>query len=406
MAIPYIVEQHDTMYRIAKKFGVNLTALENANPQIADLNVLYPGQVIQIPEVYSNSYMIQPGDTFYRIAQRFNVTLESLRAANPDLDPSQLQIGQIIIIPSGPANQNQIVDPTMPYGYIEMMEDLERMRERYPFLQIGAVGESVLGKIIPVVILGRGSKKIHYNGSFHANEWITTTLLMKFIEDYAAAYASGQPFRGEDLNSLFNAVSLWIVPMVNPDGVELVQEGLRSDNPYYDEIVAWNQGSLDFSGWKANIRGVDLNDQYPAHWEEERERRSPSGPAPRDFVGYAPLTEPEAVAIAELTRNEDFSLVMAFHTQGEVIFWNYRDLEPPESEIIVERLSEASGYEPVKIFNSDAGYKDWFIQDFRRPGFTIEAGRGVNPLPLSEFPRIYADIAPLMLEGIKVAVVD
>lgn len=64
--------------------------------------------------------------------------------------------------------------------------------------------------------------------------------------------------------------------------------------------MKWNCGRRSFRHWKANIRGVDLGDQFPAHWEEERERRQIPGPAPRDYSGPAPLCEPEAAALASL----------------------------------------------------------------------------------------------------------
>lgn len=397
MTFPYVVQRGDSLFRIARRFGMNTAALESANPQIVNFDYIVPGQVLQIPERPANVYVIQPGDTFFAVSQRFNVTVEALTGANPSVQPRQLQVGQSIVIPV--ASGGQIVDVDVPYGYEEMTKDIADLQQRYPFLRVGYIGESVQRRKLPVIILGRGPTKIHYNGAFHANEWITALLLMKFIEDFAQAFARNGAIGGADVNQLFNKVSLWIVPMVNPDGVELVLSGISPQDDYYEKLLSWNNGSFNFQNWKANIRGVDLNDQFPANWEEEKERRSPEGPGPRDYPGEAPLTEPEAIAVAELTRNEKFQLIMAFHTQGEVIFWNYRDLEPPESEVIVDRLAAVSGYEPVKIFNSDAGYKDWFILEFGKPGFTIEAGLGVNPLPIQQFPRIYEATSAIMIEG-------
>lgn len=388
------------MYRIARRYGIGLAALIASNPQVQNPDSLVPGQVIEIPNSPQNLYVVQLGDTFYFIARRFNVPLSALIAANPGVDPTRLRIGQTLVIPAGAVER--IVAPTGPYGFAEMMDDIDRLRARYPFLETRVIGNSVLGRQMMAIRLGRGSRRIHYNGSFHANEWITTPLLMQFIEDYAAAYTSGGTLRGVDVGRLFEETSLWMVPMVNPDGVELVISGITPANPYYEEVVLWNNGSLNFSTWKANIRGVDLNDQYPANWEEERRRRSPAGPGPRDYVGTAPLTEPEAVAIADFTREQDFALVIAFHTQGEVIFYNYRGLEPPESREIAERFQAVSGYQPIVLTESDAGYKDWFIQEFRRPGFTVEAGRGTNPLPIGQFPAIYEDVLGIMLEGLQV----
>jgi g-D-glutamyl-meso-diaminopimelate peptidase len=104
--------------------------------------------------------------------------------------------------------------------------------------------------------------------------------------------------------------------------------------------------------------------------------------------------------MAELTRSGDFDRVLAFHTQGEEIYWGFRNLEPPESEAIVNEFARVSGYTPVRTIESYAGYKDWFIQDWRRPGFTVELGRGVNPLPLSQFGEIYERALGILLASL------
>ena len=95
------------------------------------------------------------------------------------------------------------------------------------------------------------------------------------------------------------------------------------------------------------------------------------------------------------------ALILAYHTQGEVIYWKYKDLEPPRSREIGEKLSAASGYalESTPFASGFAGYKDWFIDAFDRPGYTIEAGQGINPLPLSQFDEIYEDNLGLLVSA-------
>jgi g-D-glutamyl-meso-diaminopimelate peptidase len=271
------------------------------------------------------------------------------------------------------------------YSYQRMREELKRICEHFPFLHVESIGQSLAGREIPVVRLGTGPIEIHYNAAMHANEWITAPLLMRFLEEAACAYMFGSFYRGKDMQQIFSQTSLWAVPMVNPDGVELVHT-----DPY------------DFQNWKANLRGVDLNDQFPAHWEKERARRNVQMPGERDYGGEAPLTEPEAVALASFTCLHDFQLVIALHTQGREIYWNYRDLEPPGSEAIADRFAQVSGYKAVKLSDSDAGYKDWFIQQFGRPGFTVEVGWGTNPLPPDLLPLLYDEVADILLEGLTV----
>ncbi|MNI35742.1 Gamma-D-glutamyl-L-diamino acid endopeptidase 1 [compost metagenome] len=286
------------------------------------------------------------------------------------------------------------------YDYQRFKEHLQQLKPAFPFLEITKIGESVSNRDIMAVRIGTGPKEIHYNAAFHANEWITTPLLMTFIEEAAYAITEGTWLRGKNVGRIFEECSLWIVPMVNPDGVDLVLNGLGTENPYYDKVLEWNGHSLDFQSWKANIRGVDLNDQFPACWDTERDRRGVAGPGPRDYTGETPLSEPEAKAMADFTQNHDFELVIALHTQGQEIYWNYRDLEPLRAVVIAEIFAEASGYRAVKLTDSDAGYKDWFIQESGRPGFTIEVGLGSNPLPVEDFFQLYEEIADILLEAL------
>ena len=139
---------------------------------------------------------------------------------------------------------------------------------------------------------------------------------------------------------------------------------------------------------------MDLNLQFPAGWEQARQIKYAQGfvsPAPRDFVGYGPLTEPEALAVYNFTLEHNFRLVIAYHTQGEVIYWQFQDYNPPDSFFIGSRFAEVSGYAlgDTPYNSSFAGYKDWFIQNYNRPGYTVEVGLGNNPLPISQFDTIY-----------------
>ncbi|WEK53185.1 MAG: M14 family metallocarboxypeptidase [Candidatus Cohnella colombiensis] len=289
------------------------------------------------------------------------------------------------------------------FGPRQLAERIYKLEKAYPFVTISTIGTSVLGKPIYAIRIGSGDFRWHFNGACHANEWITSLLLMKFAEQYAHAFFTCNKLGIKDADELFHRCSLWIVPMLNPDGVELVQQGLSLQYPNYEQLLEWNRGTDRFHRWKANARGVDLNDQFPAHWEEEQERRAIREPGPRDYGGTAPLTEPEARVLMEWTLKQDFHAVLALHTQGEEIYWNYRNQEPPESKDWAERLARASGYRAVYLEGSDAGYKDWFISHFRRPGFTVEAGWGHNPLPLDNFDEVYDDVMKLLVEALDLS---
>lgn len=390
------VRSGDSLWYYSQLFKIPIQLIIDSNRDV-NLRVLSVGQHIRIPGYVAFGMQINQGESLWSISQRRNVPLDTIFLVNPTLNPNHLQIGQTIRVPL--RITWRLVNGRQTYSYGMMVDDLRRLQAVYPFIQNTSIGNSVLGRNIPEIQLGTGPKRVHYNASFHANEWITTPVLMTFLNDYLLSLTNQTPIRGLSTFHLYQQSTLSIVPMVNPDGVTLVQQGPPETEPWRTRVVEWNNGSTDFSGWKANIRGVDLNDQFPANWDLERER-NPKTPGPRDYGGERPLSEPEAIAMADLTKERDFMRVLAFHTQGEVIYWGYQGLEPPESETMVNEFSRVSGYEPVQTIESYAGYKDWFIQDWRRPGFTVELGIGTNPLPITQFTEIYEKNLGIFLAGL------
>ena len=148
-----------------------------------------------------------------------------------------------------------------------MQMDIEAIKELYPFIEISSMGKSILGKDLTVLKIGNGLKEIFYNASFHANEWITTPVLMKFIIEYCSAISNNDKIFGYNANTLFNSVSLYIAPMINPDGVDLVTGNIIKGSAIYNKAkqISLSYPNIPFpDGWKANIEGVDLNLQFPA----------------------------------------------------------------------------------------------------------------------------------------------
>ena len=119
------------------------------------------------------------------------------------------------------------------------------------------------------------------------------------------------------------------------------------------------------------------------------------------LLDFGPLTEPESIAIYNFTLAHNFELTISFHTQGQEIYWNFQNINPPLGYEIGTKFAKSSGYllTDVPYNSSFAGYKDWFIQDYNRPGYTIEAGIGENPLPIEQFDEIYNDNLGILILG-------
>ncbi len=300
-----------------------------------------------------------------------------------------------------------IVNTTQPITAKSCDDMILAIVAAYPFCRTEVIAQTAFGRPLRTLVIGNGPRKVIYSAAHHANEWITSLLLLKFAEEFAQAIASGGQIAGQDAAEIARAATIYMVPMVDPDGVDLVVGAIAPGTVEYEVArrLAENYPSIPFpDGWKANLLGVDLNLQYPAGWLQAREIKFDQGftrPGPRDYVGRAPLSQLESRAMAGYTEYIDPAIVIAFHTQGKLIFWTFRDMEVPGAEELGREFAKLSGYElaDVPFESSFAGYKDWFIQNFRRPGYTIEAGIGMNPLPIEQFDEMYTATLPIMLKG-------
>ena len=293
-------------------------------------------------------------------------------------------------------------DAPQPPSSDAVYAEMNRMAGAYPFVTLSEYGRSVLERPLLYLCAGTGQRRVWYNASHHANEWITTTVLLKFMDELFTAAQTGGKVGGFDAAALLKNNRLCFQPLVNPDGVDLVLGKLGQAEVAAARKIAQSYPAIPFpSGWKANLQGTDLNLQYPANWEEAREIKFSQGyvsPTPRDYVGPYPLSAPESRALAAFTQAGSPDVTLSLHTQGEVIYWRFADFDPPGARELGEKLAAASGYvlSQTPPESDNAGYKDWFIQDWNRPGYTVEMGSGENPLPLSDFPGIYAKMAPLL----------
>ena len=296
---------------------------------------------------------------------------------------------------------------SLPFTWARCDAALKNLAETYPFCRTEVIATTEFGRTLRTLTIGTGSRRVLYTAAHHANEWLTAPLLVRFAEAFAEAIQSGATLGGVDAAALAQSATVCLLPLVDPDGVDLVTGAIAPNTFAYlqAKAMAENYPQIPFpDGWKANLLGVDLNLNYPAGWTQAREIKFSQGftrPGPRDYVGRAPLGQRESRALAEFTQTFDPALVLAYHTQGEVIYWQFRDYEVPGARELGEEFARLSGYElaDTPYESSFAGYKDWFIQEFRRPGYTIEVGKGENPLPPEQLDEIYDKNLPILLRA-------
>jgi len=294
-----------------------------------------------------------------------------------------------------------------PSDYGNICKIADEITSSYPYFQKCIYGKSLCGRdLIALESTCKGElgrQPVLFAAAFHGMEWITTSILICFTERLCKAAQQGKTLCGKDAAAALQRSRLIVVPCVNPDGVEIQIHGAESAGEYTNLVKEVSKG--DTKHWQSNARGVDINHNFNAYWHKLRQMEIEdgiTGPAMTRYGGTYPESEPESKYLADLTRKCEFGYTLAFHSQGEEIYYGFDDYLPPNAEHMAKRLAASSGYLLSKPegLASFGGYKDWFICRFRRPGFTIEVGKGINPLPISQFDEIYQTLEPMLMEAL------
>ncbi len=266
------------------------------------------------------------------------------------------------------------------FSYANLLEEIQRFNDYG--VETGDIGTSELGQRIPYIFLGdKSAKQMIVQGSIHAREHLTALLVV-----YLAKYL----LKNKDKKLLGG---IYFVPMVNPDGVRLCQEGVGflKNKQRKSNLIAINRGNTDFSLWKANVNGVDLNVNFDADWAKGKNNVFTK--SSENFVGKTPFSESESIALKEFTQKIKPIVTLSYHLKGEIIFWQFD--QNPRNEFrdrkFARALAKETGYQLVEKNQSCGGYKDWCISKLKIPSFTIEVGddKYSHPFPYHQFEKIF-----------------
>lgn len=282
----------------------------------------------------------------------------------------------------------------MEYDYRKMVSDSNALAAQYKFTELFSIGESVMEHKLFCIKIGNGKRKLFINGAHHGLEYLTAAFIMKFLKEYSYKYESGKAMFGYNIRDLFARTTLYAVPMVNPDGVDIAIHGIDITNPHHRHLVSLVGIHSFHKVWQANANGVDINHNYNAGWRVVEVRPSPS-----KYSGPYSESEPETQAIVEFVRSIRPDMLMAFHSQGGEIYYDFDGKAEERSRGLAFEFAKVSGYSPETPTESATfgGCKDWFINEFGKAGFTIEIGHGKNPLPTAMLNKIYDENAKILL---------
>lgn len=244
--------------------------------------------------------------------------------------------------------------------YTDYVRHLEALVNEYSdtgIVRMTSIGKSVEGRDIHAVILGTegGSTRITINATHHSDEYINTILVLNQIEHILRLYRDGGEFDGVSVRQLLAKSEIYFIPLVNPDGLEIfiryLETGeLKEGFTLADLLVG------------VNANNVNLNRNYDANFRANVQR---SG-------DYA-FSEPETQALRDMHSRMDFDYSTAYHSVGNVIFWNYGqtgELYDKTLEL-AKLLRSITGYaldmQPAAQSTYIAGtadfggYKDWLV---------------------------------------------
>lgn len=295
-----------------------------------------------------------------------------------------------------------LVKVTEKYTYDQMSQDIQELASRYSSLmKVNTIGTTLDGRNLYEVVVGNlnAEKHVLIHGGIHAREYMTPLLIMKQLE-YGLAFYGTASYEGRLLSDLFNKTAIHYVPMVNPDGVTISQSGIggirseelrRTIQQCYQNDLAQGRTSAALERylnyWKANGRGVDLNQNFPADWDEVTSTDMPSYAT---YKGTAPLSEPESQALANLIQSRNWTATISYHSMGNIIYWDYPgNTVSAQSQELANAVSAKTGYR-LAGSSGHGGFKDWLqIKENPIPSLTIEVGSVSCPMPVTEFTDVW-----------------
>ena len=268
----------------------------------------------------------------------------------------------------------------------------QHLLRTYFFIRADTMGKSILSRPVDCFRIGNKEKILLFCGGVHGSEWITSQLLYTFIIKIADTIINCKTELNQILSECFQKYSLVFIPCVNPDGVEIAIHGSQSAKHLENFVSRISNGNT--THWQSNALGVDINHNFDADWKNLKKKEMDNGitfPSMTRYGGEFPESEPETRALTAYCRNHDIQMAVAFHSQGEEIYWSFGEHTPLQSLPIAQKMAQLSGYTlsfPENIATG-GGFKDWLICEKEIPAFTVEIGKGENPLPVAQLPQIY-----------------
>ena len=244
--------------------------------------------------------------------------------------------------------KNQYTGFSRPYGYTELLEDLLSLNVLYnEKVNISFLGKSVKARHLPLIKIGSGKVKILAVATVHGREYVSSAFIMRSIFELLES--------GEELTEK----TLYVVPMLNPDGAEIALSGdmpLEKTENFKAEL------------FKNNANNINLNANFPFCFSKVPKSRQ---------GGAKAASEPETKALISLCEREGFSSAIALHARGNCIFWRDAGNGVIKGDrAFAECFEKECGFELISPTKSaedySGGFENWFRCRYRKPALCVE----------------------------------
>ncbi len=221
--------------------------------------------------------------------------------------------------------QARVLNFNADADYCLLNEYVDILSERYPMLSVTSIGQSVCGRRIPMLTVGKGKKCVLYIGGQAGNDGGSVSVLMRYVNELCEYEACGGRAYKCSIAYMLAARTVIVIPMLNPDGAEYRIHGIDSDNPMYEALL---QRNTEISAWSGNARGVMLEENYGECFDD-----------PRSF-------EPETGAVRNyLMFNRDIGLVISLNKGENSAVCSQTAVTPPRLNSIGRCLADFASCE-------------------------------------------------------------
>lgn len=296
-------------------------------------------------------------------------------------------------------NGNIVSTTNQMYSYKDMQKDIKQLEKKYAdYINVEIIGTTVDNRNIYDVILGNpnADKCVVFQASIHAREYMTTQLVMEQMEYYLDNY--DQKYKKKTYKEIFDKVCVHVVAMSNPDGVTISQEGINGiRKASLRKKIKKMYGASYTTVWKANARGVDLNNQFDYNFKYKTQKKYRKG-AYAGYGGKKPVSEKETKALVKLVNKVNPKAVVNYHAMGNVIYCNYGGPKKVQKKVykLAGEIRSLTGYTYMGL-DEAPGFANWLVCKKGIPSCTVEIGRYTTPIPISQFKTVWKQNREVMV---------